>query len=164
MQPTNDAQVVLERLARLERHNVRLRLAMSVAIGIIALGVLAGAAIPVPKTIEAQGFTLVDPTGRHRAELGLLPEGGGVRLSLLDEKGVSRLQLNANNQDAGISLIESGELRASLNARTGKHVMLIIQKEKFDKMRNQMAFGYMDDGLPKIFINDAEAKTILLKP
>ncbi len=163
MQTTNEASL-LERIARLERHNSRFRLAMTFAIGSIFLGLLIGATFPAQKTIEAQGFVLVDQSGKHRAELGMLPDGSGVRLALLDEKGVSRLQLNTNNQDAGISLIENGELRASLNARSGKHVMLLIQKEKFDDKRNQMAFGYMDDGAPKIFINDADAKTILLQP
>ncbi len=163
MQTTNEA-AVLERLARLERHNSRFRLAGLFAIGSIFFGLLVGATAPATKTIEAQGFVLVDQSGRHRAELGMLPDGSGVRFALLDEKGESRLQLNTNNQDAGITLIEGGELRASLNARTGKHVMLLIQKEKFDDKRNQMAFGYMDDGAAKIFINDADAKTRLLNP
>jgi hypothetical protein len=164
MKTESNAATILERLARLERHNIRLRAALIVFGGMAGIGVLAGAAAPAAKTIEAQGFILVDQDGRHRAELSMQPDGTGVRLAFLDEHGAHRLQLNANKDDAGLSLIEGGELRATLNARVGKHVMLLVQKEKFDKQRNQMGFGFMDDGKPRIFVNDADARTILSQP
>lgn len=164
MKTEGKGATIPERLARLERQNTRLRVALLVIGGTAVIGILAGAAAPEAKIIEAQGFILVDQEGRHRAELGMQPDGTGVRLAFLDEKGSHRLQLNANKEDAGLSLIDGGELRAALNARTGKHVMLLIQKEKFDQKRNQMGFGFMDDGKPKIFVNDSEARTILSQP
>ncbi len=154
------------RLARLERQNARLRLALIAAFAAIGVVGVAGAVSQKPaQTIETGKLVLVDADGKRRAELGMRDDAkDAVALCLYDKDGGKRVQLTAGPDDAGLSLIQNGELRAALTARSSKHVMLLLQKEKFEQHKNQMAMGYMDDGKPAIFINDENAKTILALP
>src|SRR5690349_2503812 len=86
MQPI---EVIEVRLARLERECRRWRLLAIGASVLGATGLMVGGAArdPVPKSIEAEQFVLVDSNGTRTAVLGPFNRGGSTLLRFLGERG-----------------------------------------------------------------------------
>jgi hypothetical protein len=107
---SNEALAV--RLARLERHNRRLTVAL-VVVGIgSSIAVFLGAEPKPPRVVEAERFVLRDDQGRARATLTMNEKA--PELALLSELGKPRLTLSAAAQDATLSIRDQGEAVAEL--------------------------------------------------
>ena len=88
------ADVLCERLNKLERANHRWRSIGTIALVLGTAAFLVGTTGGQPKTVAAERFALYDQEGRVRAELGTWqPAGGGAalpRLALFDAGGTAR--------------------------------------------------------------------------
>ncbi|MGO9113716.1 MAG: hypothetical protein ACLP9L_31170 [Thermoguttaceae bacterium] len=104
-----------ERLARLERNNWRLTLAL-VLMGMAAtLIVTTGMAQKetAPEKVRAGGFELVDENGKVRAGISLTKDGPQIYVS--DENSKVRASLTATKGGSGLSVFdENGKVRTSL--------------------------------------------------
>ena len=89
---TQQMEVIVQRLDRLERKNHLLKKAGVAALSTIVAVVLMAQALPsrVAKLVEAERFLVRDTAGKPRATLGLLPDGS-PSLNLIDEDGNIRM-------------------------------------------------------------------------
>ncbi len=114
MNSTSDEKgVIVERIARLEAENRRLkRGALIFLVAIASIGLMgqttqrkrAAAPAPppppaLPKNIEAESFILKDPAGKARAELSM--GGTGPSFRLLDQNGSALVTLSLNDTAPG---------------------------------------------------------------
>lgn len=156
---------VLTRLSQLERQNKRLQAVVILGSIAVGLALFSGAKAPdATGTVKARQFVVVDAEGKHMAELGPKEDGEGVNLVLRDSTGEGRVLLVANDTDASLSLIEKGQLRGGLTARTGKFVLLVFNRDGFNDYKNQIGLGYTDDGSPMFFINDETGRSVTKLP
>jgi hypothetical protein len=158
----HDAQteLILVRLARLERENRRWKALGSLAVLLIGILLLVGAGkTEEPKVaaeLRARQFVLVDERGAVLARLGTLPHGA-VGLGLyeagqksrvllgLDPDGASSLSLIGRNGQGSLVLKAHGEGSASLRL--------------FDqRWKARVALGTWPDGSPFLQLSDREGK------
>ena len=114
-----EPMTLAERIARLERENVRIkRAAMAALLVLIGALVTAQAATTArtgtvsakqvgPKEVEAQRITLVDGVGRARASLEM--SEGGPELRFLDTAGKERISLGLLERGPHVSLKDAAQ-------------------------------------------------------
>jgi hypothetical protein len=121
-----------QRLARVERQNAQMKVAlagMAVVLAVVLL-VAAGQDQDKPKVLEevrAKKFVLVDNAGNPRASL-FLDKNRSPSLHFRDEDGHKRMDLGVTKDGPGLILIDkSGKPRASLwsiPSRGGPHFFM----------------------------------------
>ena len=114
---------LIERLARLERQQVRLQCSnkhLRWATGALmlvcgALFTMAQTSSTVPDTVQAQQFLLRDSGGKVRGAMGVLSDGA-VGLNLSDTNGRTRVTVDlASNGTPGVDLYDQdGKERATI--------------------------------------------------
>lgn len=90
MAPTSELAAVVQRVARIERQNRRLKGAGILAALLGCAGLLMGQSLPKSRTVEAEAFVLRDAAGKAHAGLQLTPDGS-VALALYDQAGTGRV-------------------------------------------------------------------------
>ncbi|HSB81872.1 MAG TPA: hypothetical protein VLM91_24085 [Candidatus Methylomirabilis sp.] len=112
---TLDLAAVVTRLEKVERQNWRMKVGGILALLVAGAGLLMGQAMPRATTVEAEAFIVRDATGRQRAALHLVPDGG-VALSFFDPAGVGRAALRIDREGSpDLTLIDqSAKNRAVL--------------------------------------------------
>src|SRR5690348_4956990 len=88
---TSDMQAILERLARLERQNRRLKLGSVAAVAVLGALALMAQDRPQTRTLEAQHFVLKDNNGVVRGRWDA--DASGSNLALFDRQQNDRVQL-----------------------------------------------------------------------
>jgi hypothetical protein len=115
MMPTEtpDMQAIVERLAKVEKQNRRLRGAGLLVVGLACSIVLMGQSAPTSRTLEAQAFILTDAQGRTRASLRTLTDG--PHLALFDANGKLRVDLGVSVDGPVLQLLDqNGNFRVAL--------------------------------------------------
>jgi hypothetical protein len=115
-----------DRLARLERQNVLLKLVVTCLCIVFGGIVLMGAGDAKEKTIEAQVFILKDETGKTRGEFLLKDGSAGMRL--MDTKGELRVQVSTSDEASGIVLFAEKEQRLALGVANDSSVIGLADK------------------------------------
>ena len=116
----NDLEILMGRVERLERENLRLK-----RLGITAL-ILIGAALAMGqagpgRTIEAESFLLKDVDGNVRAKLDAK---GSTKFLFLDRAGHERVALTSDENSAALEMKdEKGRLGATMGAGASKDGM-----------------------------------------
>ena len=117
-QGTLTLSAVAGRLEKLERQNRRLKYAGAAALLLVSAVLLMGQAAPVPETIEARTFIVLDAHGTPRAILTAAESGGG--LSLHDPDGNVRALLISSEEGTVLTLFDAdGTERVMLEATEG---------------------------------------------
>lgn len=150
---------LVPRLDRLERENRYLKLAGTILLLALAAGGAMGQAVAkaVPKVVEAERFVLRDTTGKPRARLSLLPDGG-TGLTLFDQNGKARagLGLLPDGWPALTLVDQNGKLRAKLSLLPDGRPALTLADQN-EKPRALLSL-YQPDGGPALDLFDQNEK------
>ncbi len=104
-QGTLTLSAVTERLERLEKQNRRLKYVGAAALVLVSAAIHMGQAAPVPETIEARRFLVIDTKGEPRAALGVTE--GGPTLALNDADGKLRAALTVTEGGPALVLFDA---------------------------------------------------------
>jgi len=94
-----DVQLILERVAKLEAQNRRLRGGIIAILAAISAGILMGQAAPPPRVIEAQRFVLKDSDGSVRGWMGTIGKGSELNLGNVNAQPMMRLVVSTDASD-----------------------------------------------------------------
>lgn len=145
--PTADWSVIIERLEKLERQNLRMKQVGIVALVLAAAVVLMGQA-PANRIVEAERFVLKDKGGNVRGSLAIFADGPG--LELYDANQKLRVALGVLGDMPNLTLKDGKEVgRVMLGiVPTGPGLVLADDRGKF---RAQLDVG--TEG-PRLFLED----------
>jgi hypothetical protein len=117
----SDLEILMGRVERLERENLRFRRLGITALILIGAALAMGQAVPA-RTIEAESFLLKDVDGNLRAKLDA--KDGSTKLLFFDRAGHERVALTSAENSAALEMKdEKGRLGATMGAGVSKDGM-----------------------------------------
>jgi hypothetical protein len=164
---TAEWPAIAARLERLEKQNRRMKQLGAMVLLVVGSVFLMGQAAPTPRIVEANEFIVKDTNGRVRGRFGIpphLPLTNGPALSLMDEKGTTRLELSFDKQSESSRLKfsnEDGNPRLSLYLADGNpYLWMQGNQEGFQGLVEL----FVEDNVAKLAIRDAQGKMLWKAP
>ncbi|MDA8051000.1 MAG: hypothetical protein M0002_13525 [Rhodospirillales bacterium] len=143
-------------MERLERQNRRFKVGAVGAALVVAAGVVMAATAPIPRTIAARAFKLVDEHGVERASLDML--AGDPELTLFDAQGNARASLFLGSHgNAGEPELQFDDASGRVRARFFLHGKGEPSFSLFDPQNQVSPAGSIADhnGGPSVTLRDA---------
>jgi hypothetical protein len=153
----SDTRMILDRLDRLEKQNVRLKLALTLCTIVAGCLIFTGARFGKGRTVTARRIVLKDETGTTRAILGMRSAGPG--LALYDASG--------DNLEALLTVLETGPVLSLYDANGATRVLLGVTpkgatlafNDRRGKLRAEMGFS---SSAPHMTFFDRKGKPVYL--
>lgn len=99
-------QSFAQRIERLERHNLRLRLAGAIVVLLSAAALSIGMSAP-RKTLETDLLIIKDANGTTRMILGMADDGPAI--TMLDDKGKLRANIGVSDKGPELDFLDTSE-------------------------------------------------------
>lgn len=152
---------VIERIERLEKKLLRMRIAAGASLALVGAGLLMGQA-PAKniKVVEATAFLLVDENGKERAQLSATKDGGAAlifrhndavtdaRFALLGDGSIS-LAMKNPKKSASLELAPDGTAALRINEKYAKSAVEV---------------GIDGSGRPRVMLLDPQGKAVFMAP
>ena len=141
-------QTVMERLAKVERQNRRVKAVGTAALTLLAGALLMGVAAPTGESVEARAFVLRDDAGQVRAQLAM--KEAGPELTFFDARERAQVRLLATDDSRGLYLSDRDDrTRLSLVVSDGGPRLSLSNAEG----RPQAELGVKEQG-PSLVLYD----------
>ena len=150
-----ELHAILERVAKLEAQNRRLRRGSVAILSLLSAIILMGQSAPPPRVVEAQRFILKDNEGNVRGWMGTIGKGSELSLGNVNAEPMMRLIVSTDASD--LHFFGSRNSGMNLGLDSGRPDISMMRAE--EKGRAGITFG--NDG-PALTLEDAKGFTTIV--